>query len=56
MPGGMTIGEGRLARACVSTADGRTFDLGRPGSLTFRFRRRLYLWRRRHEIKEAQHG
>lgn len=29
---GLTVGEGRLERVHVRTADGTTFDLGRPGT------------------------
>lgn len=39
----------------VKTADGRTFNLGRPDSMFFPLRRWFYLWRRRHELKEAAH-
>lgn len=37
----------------VRTADGRQYNLGRPDSIFFPLRRRFYLWRRRHEMKEV---
>lgn len=48
--------EPHCERIVVVTADGRRFDLGRPDSRLFPLRRRLYVWKRRHEIKEAQRG
>ena len=42
-----------LERVVVRTADGRTFDLGKPGTVEFRVRRRLMLWRRRKEIRNG---
>jgi hypothetical protein len=47
---------GKVASVIVQTADGRTFDLGAPTSRLFPLRRRLYLHKRRHELKEASHG
>lgn len=40
----------------VRTADGRTFNLGKPSSWLFPIRRRIYMWRRRHEMKEKANG
>lgn len=42
-----------LERVVVTTADGRTFDLGRPGTMGFKFRRRVYMLKRRKEIKNG---
>lgn len=39
--------------ATVTTADGRVFNLGRPGSLMFKLRLALCKWRRRRELKNG---
>ncbi len=49
----ISVGEGRIERIQVTTADGRVFDLGRPDSVLFKIRRRRYLWQRRHEIGKS---
>jgi hypothetical protein len=36
-------------RITVTTADGRTFDLGNPASKLFGMRLKWYQWQRRHD-------
>lgn len=47
---------GSCEHVIITTADGRVFDLGPPESRLFSLRRRLYLHKRRHELKEITHG
>lgn len=44
---------GGIERMVIRTADGRQFDLGRPGTVGFRFRRRMYIIKRRKELKNG---
>ncbi len=43
----------RLERIVITQASGTTVDLGRPGTLNFHVRRRLYIWRNRKLLKGA---
>lgn len=46
--------KGSCEKIVVRTGDGRVFDLGKPDSWMFPIRRRIYLWRRRHEMKKEK--
>lgn len=41
----------RLERAVITKANGTVIDLGRPGTLGFQIRLRLYKWRNRKLLK-----
>lgn len=44
---------GGIERMVIQTADGREYDLGRPGTVGFRFRRRMYMIKRRKELRNG---
>ncbi len=43
----------RLERIVITKANGTTVDLGKPGTLGFQIRRRVYIWRNRKLLKGA---
>ncbi len=47
-----TKSQGKCEKIIVTTSDGRKFDLGSPDSRLFAFRRKMYLFKRRNELKE----
>jgi len=47
-------GGSRCERIVITTGDGRVFDLGRPDSPIFWARKRIYMWRRRTELRAVR--
>lgn len=43
----------RIERMVITKADGTVIDLGRPGTINFQIRRRVYIWRNRNLLKEG---
>lgn len=41
----------RLERIVITKANGTVLDLGRPGTLGFQVRRRIYIWRNRNLMR-----